>query len=58
MDKNDGPLLLEVNLRPWLEVQVANMAPLKDRLERVEWVYVNTVEKWVRLWRDLFSWDT
>jgi alpha-L-glutamate ligase-like protein len=32
LDKDNGPLLLEVNLRPGLEVQIANMAPLKDRL--------------------------
>ena len=57
MDDRDGPLLLEINIRPGLEVQVANMARLKDRLERVEWVYINSVEKGVRLWRDLFSWD-
>ena len=57
LDKRDWPLLLEMNIRPWLELQIANLAPLKDRLERVEWLYVNTVEKWVRLWRDLFSWD-
>ena len=57
LDKRDWPLLLEMNIRPWLEVQVANLAPLKDRLERVEWLFVNSVEKWVRLWRDLFSWD-
>lgn len=57
MDDRDGPLLLEMNIRPGLEVQIANMARLKDRLERVEWVYINSVEKGVRLWRDLFSWD-
>lgn len=57
LDKIDWPLILEMNIRPGLEVQVANMSPLKARLERVEWIYVNTVEKWVRLWRDLFSWD-
>jgi len=57
LDKRDGPLILEINIRPWLEVQVANMAPLKDRLEKVEWIFVNSVDKWVRLWRDLFSWD-
>jgi len=57
MDNKDGPLLLEINVRPWLEVQVANLARLKDRLERVEWIYVNSVDKWVRLWKDLFSWD-
>ena len=57
IDKEDWPLVLEVNIRPWLEVQLANMAPLKDRLKKVEWIFVNSVEKWVRLWRDLFSWD-
>lgn len=57
LDKIEGPLLLEMNVRPWLEVQIANMSALKTRLERVEWIYVNTIEKWVRLWRDLFSWD-
>ncbi len=57
MDDRDGPLLLEMNIRPGLEVQIANRARLKDRLERVEGVYINSVEKWVRLGRDLFSWD-
>ena len=57
LDDVEWPLLLEMNIRPWLEVQVANMWRLKDRLERVEWLFVNSVEKWVRLWRDLFSWD-
>ena len=57
MDDRDGPLLLEINIRPGLEVQIANLARLKDRLERVEWININSVEKWVRLWKDLFSWD-
>ena len=57
LDRMDWPLILEINIRPGLEVQVANMAPLKDRLEKVEWIFVNSVEKWVRLGRDLFSWD-
>jgi len=57
LDEKDGPLLLEMNIRSGLEVQVANIAPLKTRLERVEWVNINSVEKWVRLGRDLFSWD-
>jgi len=57
LDKEDGPLLLEMNVRAGLEVQVANMAPLRERLDRVEWVNINSPEKWVRLWRDLFSWD-
>lgn len=57
LDREDGPLLLEMNVRSWLAVQLANMAPLKQRLDRVEWVNINSPEKWVRLGRDLFSWD-
>ncbi len=57
LDKNDGPLLLEMNIRPGLEVQVVNNAPLHTRLKKVEGIEVNSVEKWVRLGRDLFSGD-
>ncbi len=57
LDYKDWPLILEINIRPWLELQIANMAPLQDRLDRVSWIYINSVEKWVRVWRDLFSWD-
>lgn len=57
LDEKDGPLLLEINVRPWLEIQNVNMAPLKTRLDKVEWVDVSSVEKWVRIGRDLFSWD-
>jgi hypothetical protein len=34
-----------MNIRSGLEVQVANMAPLKTRLEKVEGVNINSVEK-------------
>lgn len=57
LDDKEWPLLLEMNIRSWLEVQVANMAALKSRLEKVEGININWVEKWVRLWRDLFGWD-
>ncbi len=57
LDKDFGPILLEMNVRPGLEIQVINLSPLKTRLEKVYGISVNSVEKWVRLWRDLFSWD-
>ena len=57
LDHLDGPLLLEMNIRPWLWVQIANRTPLKSRLQRVEGIQVSSVAKWVRLWRDLFSGD-
>jgi alpha-L-glutamate ligase-like protein len=57
LDDKIWPLLLEVNVRPWLEVQVANLHAIWDRLKKVQNVRVNSVEKWVRLWKDLFGWD-
>jgi alpha-L-glutamate ligase-like protein len=35
-DKAHGPMILELNARPGLEIQNANLTPLKRRLERVE----------------------
>lgn len=57
LDDKIWPLLLEVNVRPWLEVQVANLVPMQERLKKVENLKVNSVEKWIRLWKDLFGWD-
>lgn len=57
LDDKIWPLLLEVNVRPWLEVQVANLTPLYERLKKVQNIKVSSLEKWVRLWKDLFWWD-
>ena len=55
IDKASGPLLLEVNARAGLAVQTANLAPLGERLERVEGLKVGTPEKGVRMAQDLFG---
>jgi len=55
LDADDGPLLLEVNARAGLMVQVANLAPLRSRLERVQGLRVTSPEKGVRLAQDLFG---
>lgn len=55
IDKDLGPVLLEVNARAGLMVQVANLAPLRARLERVGGVKVSTPEKGVRLAQELFG---
>lgn len=36
LDETSGPLVLEVNARPGLQIQLANGASLRTRLERVE----------------------
>ena len=55
IDEEQGPVLLEVNARAGLMVQVANLAPLRARLERVAGLKVNTPEKGVRIAQDLFG---
>ncbi len=55
IDEQMGPALLEVNARAGLMVQVANLAPLRSRLERVGGIKVDSPEKGVRLGQDLFG---
>lgn len=55
VDSEQGPVLLEVNARAGLSLQVANLAPLRSRLERVAGLQVSSPEKGVRLAQDLFG---
>jgi len=55
IDKNSGPLLLEINARAGLGVQNANLAPLRKRLERIEGVKVGKPEKGVQIAKDMFG---
>lgn len=55
IDKNSGPVLLEINARAGLGVQIANLAPLRARLERIEGIHVPTPEKGVRIAQDIFG---
>jgi len=55
IDKDIGPALLEVNARAGLTVQLANLAPLRERLERVEGIKIGSPEKGVRISQDLFG---
>ncbi len=55
IDKNVGPVLLEINARAGLGVQIANLAPLRRRLERIEGIKVTTPAKGVRVAKDMFG---
>ena len=55
LDKNSGPVLLEINARAGLAVQIANLAPLRKRLERIQGIKVSTPEKGVRIAQDIFG---
>ncbi|MFH1284177.1 MAG: tyrosine/phenylalanine carboxypeptidase domain-containing protein [Candidatus Peregrinibacteria bacterium] len=55
IDKNSGPVVLELNARAGLGVQIANLAPLRRRLERIEGVKVTSPTKGVRIAKDMFG---
>lgn len=55
IDRDLGPVILELNARPGLAIQIANLALLKERLRRVEGLKVETVARGVRLGQELFG---
>lgn len=54
-DKKHGPVILELNTRPGLWVQMANRQPLRKRLERVEGLEVKDAEQGVKIAKTLFA---
>lgn len=50
-----GPMVLELNARPGLQIQLANLAGLKKRLERVEDLDVRDAEHGVKIAKALFA---
>lgn len=55
VDREDGPLILEVNARPGLDIQFANLSPLRSRLRRVEGLKMKSLEKKIRISKSLFG---
>ncbi|HCX25385.1 MAG: Alpha-L-glutamate ligase-related protein [Candidatus Collierbacteria bacterium GW2011_GWB1_45_35] len=55
IDQEVGPVVLELNDQPGLSIQLANMAGLRRRLERVEGLEVEEVEKGVKIGKALFA---
>ncbi len=52
-----GPMVLELNSEPGLEIQLANLSGLRKRLQRVEGLKVESAEKGIRLAKTLFASD-
>jgi len=55
IDRERGPVFLEINARPGLAIQVANLSGLKERLERIKGLKIKTAARGVRVGRDLFG---
>lgn len=55
VDKKKGPVVLELNARPGLGIQVANMAPLRERLDRIKGLTVSSPERGIAIAHELFG---
>lgn len=55
IDDKKGPLVLEVNARPGLKIQNANLASLRTRMERIEDMNIPTPQRAVTLAQTLFA---
>ncbi len=55
IDRDQGPVVLEANARPGLAIQIANLAPLKERLEKVKDLKIKTTKRAIRLAKNLFG---
>jgi len=55
IDRDLGPLVVELNARPGLRIQVANQDGLKWRLEQVQKIPVRSDAHAIRLGKDLFG---
>ena len=55
IDRDRGPVFLELNARPGLSIQLANMDGLLGRLRRVEGLKIKTGEKGVAVGMNLFG---
>ncbi|MEA3273297.1 MAG: sugar-transfer associated ATP-grasp domain-containing protein [Patescibacteria group bacterium] len=55
IDRERGPVVAELNARPGLGIQIANLAPLKSRLQKVAGLKIKSVARGVRVGQDLFG---
>lgn len=55
LDESRGPLVLEVNARPGLQIQLANGASLRTRLERIEGMKIPNLAYGIELSKKLFA---
>lgn len=55
IDKELGPVILELNARPGLAIQIANLDGLKGRLKKAAGIKIKTIKKGIRVGMDLFG---
>lgn len=57
LDKNLGPIVLELNARPGLEIQNVNRSGLGARLRRIRGLKIDSIAKGIKVSKELFGGD-
>ena len=57
IDEKQGPMVMELNARPGLGIQIANQDGLRGRLRRVKGLKIKTIERGVNVAKSLFGGD-
>lgn len=55
LDREKGPTVLELNARPGLSIQTANLAPLGIRLDKAKGLKIKSIKQAIRLAQDMFG---
>jgi alpha-L-glutamate ligase-like protein len=55
IDREEGPMIVELNARPGLSIQLAAQVGLRERLEKVKGIKVTSIAQGVRLGKDMFG---
>jgi alpha-L-glutamate ligase-like protein len=55
LDNEQGPVVVEINARPGLSIQIVNRDGLKWRLEKIRGLKIKSIEQGIRIGQDLFG---
>ena len=55
IDREKGPVIVELNARPGLSIQIANLSGLKERLKKISDLKIKSSERGIRVGKDLFG---
>ncbi len=55
IDRDQGPMVFEINARPGLGIQVANQEGLRKRLERIKGLKIKSINHAIRVAKNLFG---
>lgn len=58
IDRDKGPIVLEINARPGLAIQLANLTPLRARLWRIKGLDVKTSKRGIEIAKSMFGGET